>query len=244
VRALENLQRFGVGTTLLNVMIRGVNEGEIGEIIRLAKNHSVVRSVTVQTMTFTGQGGSGFMPREHMPLDGAAGAIEKATGGEMSAGDFFPHPGVHPLCYNVAYYFKDGRRCRSFTEFFPAEELRDMLTGGYLLQPSDRAQDYFKGALDRLWAGEGNEDLLRRLKTTVSKLYPPGRRLTGFERQRIAEEETLTVYLHAHMDEDTLDLARLVACPDQVPDQDGRMIPACAYNIFYRMRDERFYDAR
>ncbi len=30
----------------------------------------------------------------------------------------------------------------------------------------------------------------------------------------------------------TLDLARLVCCPDQVPDPDGRLIPACAYNLF------------
>ena len=43
------------------------------------------------------------------------------------------------------------------------------------------------------------------------------------------------------MDEDTLDLGRLIACPDQVPDSTGRMIPACAYNIFYRTQDERFY---
>ena len=39
-RALENLQRFGIGTTLLNVMIRGVNEDEIGRIIELARAHS------------------------------------------------------------------------------------------------------------------------------------------------------------------------------------------------------------
>ena len=73
-RALENLQRFGIGTTLLNVMIRGLNDDEIGEISRLAKTHSVVRSVTVQTMTFTGNGGRNFQPRETMPLDGAAKA--------------------------------------------------------------------------------------------------------------------------------------------------------------------------
>ena len=42
------------------------------------------------------------------------------------------------------------------------------------------------------------------------------------------------------MDEDTLDLGRLCACPDQVPDPEGRLIPACSYNLFYRMRDPRF----
>ena len=43
------------------------------------------------------------------------------------------------------------------------------------------------------------------------------------------------------MDEDTLDLARLAVCPDQVPDPEGRLIPACAYNLFYRQKDPRFW---
>ena len=51
----------------------------------------------------------------------------------------------------------------------------------------------------------------------------------------------LPVYIHSHMDEDTLDLARLAACPDQVPDRGDRMIPACSYNLFHRRMDERFF---
>ncbi len=60
MKALENLQRFGIGTTLLNVMIRGVNDEEIGGVVNLARAHQVVRSITVQTMTFTGQRGEEF----------------------------------------------------------------------------------------------------------------------------------------------------------------------------------------
>jgi len=63
LKALENLQRSRIGTTLMNVMIRGVNEDEIGRIIGLSKSHSVVRSITIQTMTFTGHGGKDFPGR-------------------------------------------------------------------------------------------------------------------------------------------------------------------------------------
>ena len=96
-------------------------------------------------------------------------------------------------------------------------------------------------ALDRLWAEGGDPTLLRQLKDLLVGLYPTDRTLSPFQRQQMAEENILTVYLHAHMDEDTLDVARLAVCPDQVPDGDGRMIPACAYNIFYRRRDPRFF---
>ena len=241
LRALENLQRFGIGTTLLNVMIRGLNEDEIGGVIGLAKSHRVVRSITIQTMTFTGQGGKNFRPHETMPLDGAARAIESATAGAMRPAHFFPHAGAHPLCYSVAYYLKDGGSYHSLTDFLTVAELRQMLGNGYLLQPDADSQMIFQHAIDRLWAEGDAGGLLPVLRKLLDKMYPPGPSLTQAQRQAVAEDNLLTVYLHSHMDEDTLDLARLVACPDQVPDPDVRLIPACAYNLFYRQKDPRFW---
>jgi hypothetical protein len=224
-------------------MIRGVNDGEIGDILRLARHNSIVRSVTVQTMTFTGQGGKSFLPRRHLPLDGAARAIEETTAGELRREHFVPHPSAHPLCYAVAYYLKAGDHLRSFTDFLHRDEFRNLLAGGYLVQPGDDGEQVLRRAIDRLWAEGGDPQLLADLRALVERLYPAGAPLTRFERQRAAEDSLLAVYLHAHMDEDTLDLARLVVCPDQVPDSSGRMVPACAYNLFYRMKDERFWHA-
>jgi uncharacterized radical SAM superfamily Fe-S cluster-containing enzyme len=242
-RALANLQRFGIGTTLLNVMARGLNDDEIGDVIALAQAHPVVRSVTVQTMTFTGKGGRDFQPRTPMPLDGAARALEQTTRGAMRAQDFFPHAGAHPLCYSVAYYLKDGERLRSLTEFFTTAELREMLGQGYLLQPGNDGGTLFRRAIDRRWAAGDDENLLPVIRRLMDRMYPPGRALSPAERQAIAEENLLAVYLHAHMDEDTFDVARVAVCPDQVPDPEGRLIPACAYNLFYREKDPRFWHA-
>lgn len=240
-RALANLQRHGIGTTLLNVMIRGLNDDEVGGVVALAQEHSVVRSVTVQTMAFTGHGGRNFHPRTPMPLDGAARAIETGTGGALRASDFFAHAGAHPLCYSVGYYLKDGARLRSLTDFLSVEELGAMLGTGYLLQPGEAGAELFQRAIDRLWAAGDETRLLPAIRRLVEQMYPPGRALTAAARQSVAEERLLAIYLHSHMDEDTLDLARLQACPDQVPDPDGRLIPACAYNLFYREKDPRFW---
>jgi hypothetical protein len=192
-RALENLQRFGIGTTLLNVMIRGVNEDEIGQVMELARAHPVVRSVTIQTMTFTGKGGKTFRPRETMPLDGAVTAIESATEGALRAAHFFPHAGAHPLCYSVAYYLKDNGEYRSLTDFLTVEELRQMLGHGYLLQPEDDSQDVFRSAIDRLWAAGDNSKLLPAIRRLVDRMYPQGQPLTRAARQAVAEESLLAV---------------------------------------------------
>jgi uncharacterized radical SAM superfamily Fe-S cluster-containing enzyme len=242
LQALENLERCGIGTTVLNVMIRGLNDDEIGALVNLAQTHRVVRSITVQTMTFTGQGGKNFQPRETMPLDAAAHAFAKATNGRLRAEHFFPHAGAHPLCYSVAYYLKDNGRYHSLTDFFTVAELRQMLGRGYLLQPDAGSESLFRLAVDRLWAAGDAANLLPIVRRLLERMYPTGKTLTQAQRQAIAEDSLLTIYLHSHMDEDTLDIARLVACPDQVPDPAGRLIPACAYNLFYRQKDPRFWE--
>jgi len=224
------------------VLARGVNEPDARDLLRLAKNQPHVRSLTIQTMTYTGQGGRAFGPREHLPLDGAARLLEAASDGEIRAVHFVPHPRAHPLCYSVAYYLRGATGLRSFTELLTADELRRLLGGGYLIAGEGEAAGILKTALDRLWASQPDSPLLPRFRRMLERLYPAGAALSRFERQRVCEEEILTIYLHGHMDEDTFDLGRLVACADQVPDREGKLVPACAYNLFYRMRDPRFFD--
>jgi len=82
---------------------------------------------------------------------------------------------------------------------------------------------------------------LKTLKKLLQRLYPIGQIISPFKRQRLAEQSVKTIFIHAHMDEDNFDLSRIVKCSDQVPQTDGRFIPACAYNLFYRMKDKRFW---
>jgi len=125
------------------------------------QSHPVVRSVTVQTMTFTGHGGKNFRPRQPMPLDGAAHAIETATSGLMRRGDSSPTPAR--IRSATASPLSEGwGRLHSLTGFFTVEELRQMLGHGYLLQPGEHSHELFQRAIDRLWADGDAENLLPR----------------------------------------------------------------------------------
>ena len=75
------------------------------------------------------------------------------------------------------------------------------------------------------------------LRELVERLFPPAAGpWTTSERQQVAESRVRTIYIHAHMDEDTFDCSRAMLCPDLVPAEPGRLIPACTYNLFYRSR--------
>ena len=72
-------------------------------------------------------------------------------------------------------------------------------------------------------------------------LFPRSGHLTDEERRREAERFIKTIYIHPHMDEDNFDIDRVSRCGDLVPDETGRMIPACSYNLLYRQQDPRFW---
>ena len=239
LRALENLTRAGVQITLLNVMMRDVNEDAVGGILDLMRQNDHILSLTVQTMSYTGQGGGKVPVRAHIPVDEAARIVCNYSRGDLAFSDFVSRPAAHPLCYLTCYVLKSGEKLLPFARFAPAEKITALMEDSYLMRLQDQ-DAFFRDAINDLYSRSQHEEL-PLFRNLIERLYPAGRQPTVFERQRIAESAVRTVYVHAHMDEDTFDCSRAMLCPDLVPAEPGRMIPACTYNLFYRMQDERFY---
>lgn len=239
LQAIDNLTRAGVKITLLNVMIHNVNENAISGILELMQQNDNILSLTVQTMTYTGQGGGSFKRTQHVPVDLAAHIICEQSNGMLEFDDFVTRPSAHPLCYLVCYMLKSGSGMMPFVRFAPHQKIEQLIQNSYLIRP-ENGEDFFTDIVNQLYAEDKKEHLevLRRL---VTKMYPLKSSLTNFERQRIAESAVRTIYIHAHMDEDTFDCSRAMLCPDSVSSEPGQFIPACTYNLFYRMKDEKFY---
>jgi len=239
LKAIDNLTRAGVRMTLLNVMIHKTNENAISSMLELMQQNDNILSLTVQTMTYTGQGGGNFGKTQHVPVDLAAQKVCEQSKGMLEFNDFITRPSAHPLCYLVCYMLKSGREMLPFVRFAPREKIEKLIQNSYLICP-ENGDEFFSDIINQLYS-EGKTEHLVVLRKLVEKMYPPTISLTDFQRQRIAESAVRTIYIHTHMDEDTFDCSRAMLCPDQVPSEPGRLIPACTYNLFYRMQDERFY---
>lgn len=239
LKAIDNLTRAGVKMTLLNVMIDGMNENAISGIFDLMQKNEKILSMTVQTMTYTGQGGGSFEKTRHVPVDLGAKHVCRQSNGMLEFEDFVTRPSAHPLCYLICYMLKVGDEMIPFTRFAPHEKIEQLIESSYLMR-AEKSDEFFKDVINQLYA-QGRDEHLGALRQLVEKMYPSGSSITDFERQRIAESAVKTIYIHSHMDEDTFDCSRAMQCPDLVPSEPGRLIPACIYNLFYRMGDERFY---
>ncbi|MHC4252489.1 MAG: radical SAM protein, partial [Planctomycetota bacterium] len=148
LKAIDNLTRAGVKLTLLNVMVRGVNEDVAGRILKLMRENASILSLTVQTMTYTGQGGGRYGDRRHIPVDEAARKVCSHSGGTLEFSDFIARPSAHPLCYLTSYLLHQGEELVPFTRFAEAERISDLMKDSYVAR-LEGEHDFFRDAINR-----------------------------------------------------------------------------------------------
>lgn len=239
LHALEIIEELEIPTTILSVCIKGVNEDDVVDVVHTYLHKNFVRSVTIQNMTFTGENGSQFKPRDHITIDEIETLL--ASRGEFASTDFFPLGSYHPLCYSVAYYILHHNQILPLSKLIDRAILTKSSGNSYLLDGQQDFSAHFSMGINRLWAEGEDETLIKMLKDFLKELYPINRILTPAERVDIAEKRVKAIYIHPHMDADNFDVDRVSRCGDIVPDETGRMMPACSYNLLYRQQDTRFW---
>ncbi len=238
-KTLEILEELNIPTTLLPVCIKHINEEDVVEITHQYFTRDFVRSITIQNMTFTGRNGRRFQPHDHIMIDEVERLL--ATSSEFSQDDFFPLGSYHPLCYSAAYYIVHNGKIVSLSRLIDRNMLTRFSQDSYLLNANNDFSVYFQEGINTLWAEGEDDSFLKVLRNFLVELYPADRTLTAKERREIAEQMVKMIYIHPHMDEDNFDIDRVSRCGDVVPDESGRMIPACSYNVLHRKQDSRFW---
>jgi 7,8-dihydro-6-hydroxymethylpterin dimethyltransferase len=239
MQALEMLEKFDIPTTILAVCIKNFNEDDVAEITDIYLRKNFVKSVTIQNMTFTGMNGSRFEPREHITID----EVEKllATRKIFSLDDFFPLASYHPLCYSVAYYIVSNNKLVSLNRLIDRQYLMESTKGLYYMEPDNNLTKHFMDGINRLWADGYDDEMIDELKKILNEIHPSNDDISKEQQKTILEKKVKSIYIHSHMDADNFDIDRVCRCGDIVPDESGRMIPACSYNLLYRQNDKRFW---
>jgi 7,8-dihydro-6-hydroxymethylpterin dimethyltransferase len=240
-KCLAALEELDIPTTLLPVCIKGVNEADVAGIVDRYFDRSFVRSITIQNMTYTGEYGSVFEPREHITLDEVEELL--ARSGRIAQSDFFPLSSYHPLCYSAAYYIVREGKMVSLSKLFAPELLAELTSGSYFIDPGRDVSAEFRDGINRLWAEDADDATLALLRGFLDEMYPTRAPLPEAERRVRLERWVKMILIHPHMDRDNFDIDRVSSCGDLVPDESGQMVPACAYNLLYRQKDPRFWRA-
>jgi tetraether lipid synthase len=254
-KALTNLERAGVRTTIVSTVAKGVNDDRIGECIDLLYQRDFILSLTFQPAAFTGYGGEHFAPHDPMNVvtipDIVRGAVEQ-TGGRLTKSDFLPLPCSHPSCFGLTYLLKTQDR-EGKTDFIPfprfleLERYLEILSNRGTIRPDDQFEGAIKETIDEMWTSAGQvpdqDKIMKALRRAIFLMYPEDRALALEERLHVGESLVKTIFIHAFMDVHTFEVDRIKKCCTHYALPDGRLMPGCAYNMFYRHKDPRFAGA-
>jgi uncharacterized radical SAM superfamily Fe-S cluster-containing enzyme len=220
-QALEALEAVQLSTTLVAVVKRGVNDGEIAEIIRHALGWSCVRGITFQPVQDAGRN-DGFDPATNRMLLSQI-RREVAKSGVFALDDMIPLP-CNPDQICIGYGLREGRTVTPITSLLPRElVLNGPNTISYEAYPElrDRILDLFSLATTQA----NTEEKLASLLCCLPQAMVP---------QQLSYANSFRVVILQFLDRYNFDLATVKRSCVHFLTPGGQIIPFDTYNSFYR----------
>lgn len=125
--ALQRLSGAGIFTTLTMTCALGVNDDEIGDVVRLALTTPYVGGVTVQPVFGSGRS-AGVDPVHRLTHTGVLARLGPQTDGEVTWRDLTALPCSHPHCCSVGYLLRDDAGVwRSLVSLVGTDRLLELL---------------------------------------------------------------------------------------------------------------------
>jgi pyruvate-formate lyase-activating enzyme len=126
-RAVERLSEAGVFTTLTMTASLGVNDDEIGDVVRYALEMPFVGGVSIQPQFGSGRSGE-INPLDRLTHTGVLQRLGPQTGGLVEWKDLTALPCSHPHCCSVGYLIRDdGGEWRSLVSLIGHDRLKEHL---------------------------------------------------------------------------------------------------------------------
>jgi len=252
MRAIENLRKAGVKSIVLVVtLIKGVNDNQLGDIIRFAvKNFDVVRCINVQPVSICGRIPQEEREKMRITITDFMRLCEEQTNGKIRMNDFYPVPTVvpvskavgalkgkryveftaHPHCGMATYLFVENGDIVPITKYGNVDKFIASMQKVY----EDAAQGKTKKAKFRLLAA------LRHIKFSFLRKYV-WRVLREGSYEALGDLQRKSILLSSmhFMDPYNFDLQRVENCVIHYAVPDGRIIPFCTMNSIHRPKIEK-----
>ncbi|MBW9223799.1 radical SAM protein [Methanothermococcus sp. SCGC AD-155-E23] len=257
MKVIENCKEVGFNSVVLvPTLVKGVNHGEVGDIIRYAvENFEVIRGINFQPVSFTGRIDEEKRLEGRITIPDFIKLVEEQTEGEITRDDFYPVPVVAPIslfvekilnmkkpvigshqhCGVSTYLFLDNGRMIPLPRFFDVE--------GFL--------EIIREKNEELEKGRGKITSLLDLGVKVLKFIDRDRAPKSLNLKSLAHiivdilrgnYDSLVKLHHSilmigcmhFMDPYNFNIKRCERCCIHYALPDGRVIPFCTFNTIHR----------
>ncbi|MGE0536985.1 MAG: radical SAM protein [Pirellulales bacterium] len=256
LRALAELGRRDIRCTLVATLQPGVNDHEMGALVRFGAERPWITGISFQPATYSGRH---VLPEElerRITFPDVIRGVAAQTDGMFAESDFMPLPCAHPNCHSLAYAYRARGTLTPLTRFIDAREHLELLANGITFT-RPRARDLIQEYLGSLSCCGGDcgcgptagreqqlpvEQPASRAGLPVVELgavQPAGESIADeFFRRALAEdlapEDVFRITITSFLDVYNFDVRRVMKCCTHHVLPSGHVIPFCAYNVLYR----------
>ena len=252
MKAIENCREAGINSMVLVVtLIKGVNDHQIGDIIRFAiQNFDVIRCINVQPVSLCGRLPEQERAKMRITIPDFTRLCEEQTDGKIKVSDFYPVPvvvpiskaagalknkrypefTVHPHCGTATYIFVEDGEIVPITKYGNIEKLIESMNKVY----EEAVKGHERRAKLRLIGA------LRHVKFGLMRKYLlPIVRSGSYKALGDLHRKMLMISAMHFMDPYNFDLERVQRCCIHYAVPGGKIIPFCTMNAIHRPKIER-----
>lgn len=257
IEAIENCRKADLGIVLVPTIVKGVNDHQIGDIIRFAiKNLDIIHGVNFQPVSFAGRTPADQVEEQRITIPDFINLVEKQTDEQIHTDDFYPPSAVEPVsnfigaledeepsatlnchqhCGIATYIFIDNGKIIPVTEFIDVDRFLEFLNDG-----AQRIDDGGFGIKKRVLLSATKElpKIVDRDKTPesieISKILLNVFKDRSYDALGTFHKNSLLISCMHFMDPFNFDEDRVKKCVIHYAVPDGRIIPFCTMNSMYR----------
>ncbi len=222
-RALSNLEATGLSTTLVAVVKKGVNDQEVGDIVRHALDYACVRGVTFQPVQDAGRNFGFDKNRDRAMLSDIRRIIAERSG-VFDVEDLLPLP-CNPEAIAIGYGLRDGHKVTPITRIVPEAELIANAGNTISFEKDAELKRRLLELLSLSCAGERTDPALRGLLCCLPQFELPA---------GLGYDKVFRVVIVQFLDRFNFCLAHVKRSCIHFITPERKIIPFDTYNLFYR----------
>jgi 7,8-dihydro-6-hydroxymethylpterin dimethyltransferase len=222
-QAIAHLNEFNLSTTLVVTLKKGLNDGEIGQIIDFGLQQPCVRGVTFQPIQIAGRL-EGVNPKtDRYTLTEVRRAILDQSP-HFQPQDILPVP-CHPDALAMAYAIKVQGQVIPLTGLFDPPTYVEMMPNSVLYEQQDQLKQRIFDLFSTSHSPGSAANSLKQLLCCLPMVPVP---------EQLTYENIFRIMIVQFMDAYSFDVRSIKRSCIHIVHPDGRLIPFDTYNLFYR----------
>lgn len=221
-QALARLNEAGLSTTLVVTVKRGLNDDELGDLIRHALAQPCVRGITFQPIQEAGRT-EGFGPEHRLTVSEIRRGIAQQSG-LFTLDDIVPVP-CNPDTLAMGYALKIGGQTVPLTRHLSPQALVEGAANTIVFEQDASVKDRVFALFSTNHSPASQANCLSELMCCLPQVSAP---------QGLGYENVFRILIVQFMDATNLDIRALKKSCIHFATPEGQLVPFEAYNLFYR----------